>query len=47
MRKVFYLAALSVMVISTMVVSALSALLFLRAMMVIFKPKFIFGTPDG
>lgn len=35
---------LSIMVISTMLMSALSALLFLRAMMVIFKPRFIFGT---
>lgn len=34
---------LSIMVISTMLMSALSALIFLRAMMVIFKPRFIFG----
>lgn len=34
---------LSVMVIATMVVSALSALLFLRAMMILFKPRFVFG----
>lgn len=34
---------LATMVISTMLMSALSALLFLRAMMVIFKPRFIFG----
>jgi predicted RND superfamily exporter protein len=34
---------LSVMVIATMVVSALSALLFLRAMMMIFRPRFVFG----
>ena len=34
---------LSMMVMSTMVVSALSALLFLRAMMILFKPRFVFG----
>jgi hypothetical protein len=33
---------LATMVIATMVCSAVAALLFLRAMMVIFKPKFIF-----
>ena len=38
----FY-SRLSVMVIATMLVSALSALLFLRAMMMLFKPRFIFG----
>ncbi|MFZ5864225.1 MAG: efflux RND transporter permease subunit [Nitrospirota bacterium] len=38
----FY-SRLAVMVIATMVVSALSAVLFLRAMMMIFKPRFIFG----
>ena len=34
---------LAVLVIATMLVSALSALMFLRAMMMIFKPRFIFG----
>ena len=38
----FY-SRLAVMVIATMTVSAVSALLFLRAMMMIFKPRFIFG----
>lgn len=38
----FYIR-LSVMVISTMTISSLSALLFLRAMMILFKPRFIFG----
>lgn len=31
------------MVIATMLVSAVSALIFLRAMMIVFKPRFIFG----
>jgi hypothetical protein len=31
------------MVMATMVVSALFALFFLRALMMIFKPRFIFG----
>lgn len=34
---------LATLVIGTMVVSAISALLFLRAMMIIFKPRFVFG----
>ena len=38
---------LAVMVMSTMLVSAFSALLFLRAMMMIFKPKFIFGNDSA
>ena len=38
----FYIR-LAIMVITTMLVSAFSALLFLRAMMMIFKPRFVFG----
>jgi hypothetical protein len=38
----FY-TALSTMVIATMTISALFALFFLRALMMIFKPRFIFG----
>lgn len=38
----FY-SRLAVMVIATMLVSAVSALIFLRAMMIIFKPRFVFG----
>jgi hypothetical protein len=38
----FY-SRLAVMVIATMMVSAVSALIFLRAMMIIFKPRFVFG----
>ncbi len=34
---------LAVMVMATMLVSSASALLFLRAMMMIFKPRFVFG----
>ncbi len=34
---------LAAMVIATMAASSLSALIFLRAMMVIFKPRFVFG----
>lgn len=35
---------LAVMVVATMAVSAFGAIIFLRAMTMIFKPKFIFGT---
>ncbi|MBI3547102.1 MAG: MMPL family transporter [Gammaproteobacteria bacterium] len=38
----FYIR-LAVMVITTMLVSAVSALVFLRAMMMLFKPRFVFG----
>ncbi|MDD5332812.1 MAG: MMPL family transporter [Rhodoferax sp.] len=38
----FY-SRLAVMVMATMIVSSFVAIIFLRAMMIIFKPKFIFG----
>jgi hypothetical protein len=38
---------LAVMVIATMVVSAFVAVIFLRAMTMIFKPRFIFGAKDS
>jgi hypothetical protein len=45
-RYAFY-TRLSIMVIATMVVSAFSAILFLRAMMITFRPKFIFGSESA
>jgi hypothetical protein len=42
----FY-SRLAVMVIATMAVSAFAAIIFLRAMTMIFKPKFIFGAAES
>jgi predicted RND superfamily exporter protein len=42
----FY-SRLATAVILTMLVSAVSAVFFLRAMMMAFKPRFIFGDPSS